>query len=336
MRGHICPLMSRHIEGRRNWLWSLDPKEKSTDDVLVLVEDCHRWDGESHDRPGTDAIFLSQSDWAVFRPHLEAYSAIQDGLTVETSMVPACESAPHSRSDAIVIAIGKGRRIAPIIDTIAHRLIDQLQNVYNPILQASIRFRLVPPEQRSALQRLRLNATLEPVHHFIAYRRIWDVIQHELKSREEYERNLELYEPGIADLPTVLLDIVKGYLLWDWVPGRLPIGQRNHAGSADAHEAQKPRKQHLPHRGGQDSVESNEGWDRARIETLSGIDWEVDHQRGQRPRSYLGSGRHLNYEMGPEIIRGLGRGDVRDESRTFAPISQRLGIGSFPFHPVSI
>jgi hypothetical protein len=118
-----------------------------------------------------------------------------------------------------------------------------------------------------------------------------------MRSRDHYERNLELYEPVILDLPVDLIDIVKRYLIWDWAPGT----QRSFKPSHQRRVSQKTGKQDLPDRTRQDSVEHDECWDGTSIEALCRERRQLDYKRGQGSRSNFGRRGHVHDQVRPEV-----------------------------------
>lgn len=199
--------MSRFIEGRENFLWSLDSDIGKKDLIVIYVSNpSSSILGITCPHLACDAMILSQNDWKLFKKYASnSFSRLEkSGIRVKEVLVREIKPSlfqHFSRLD------NNGAYFA----SIANDLLQKLTRTHNPIVQSTFRGRLIPKED---LRRLRKhsNPNTSSVKHFISYIKIWKSIKTDIAIREKYESNIELYNPELNILPIEIIDQIKSFL----------------------------------------------------------------------------------------------------------------------------
>lgn len=205
--------MSRFIESRENFLWSLGSAPEKDDSVVAYIPGaCNSVLGIVCPHLACDAVILPQKDWKIFKKYaskdlkcLEEKSGIRIKESFARDMNP-------TRLEYFTKI--KNHRTYSYFASIATILLQKLIAEYSPIYQFTFRSRLVPEEDRRRLRWLfvkKLSDT-HPVEHFISYAKLWKNIKTNIILREKYENNIELYMPEIFNLPDDIIIYIKSFL----------------------------------------------------------------------------------------------------------------------------
>jgi hypothetical protein len=202
--------MSRFIESRENFLWSLGSDNKKNDSVVIYIPgSCRAVFGIECPHLACDVIILSQNDWKIFKKF-----ALNDLIRLEKSGICIKESLVRKMKPTLFQHFTniRNRNVYSYFASIADNLLQKLRKKYNPIIQKTIRGRPIPQDDHRRLRKLYSDPVSDPVKHFLTYAKLWKTIKDEIAIREKYENNIELYMPEIFILPDELIDYLKSFL----------------------------------------------------------------------------------------------------------------------------
>jgi hypothetical protein len=202
--------MSRLIESRENFLWSLDSSSEKNNSIVAYIPGlCCSNLGMVCPHLACDVVILSPEDWKIFKKYaLKEFARLEKtGICIKEASVRGMKPTLFKYLSGL-----DNHNVYSYFASIADTLTQKLKRSYNPIIQSTIRGRIIPENDHRRLWKLYSAPITNPVKYFISYAKLWKSITDDIAVREEFENNIEVYIPEVSNLPDELIDYIKEFL----------------------------------------------------------------------------------------------------------------------------
>jgi len=201
--------MSRFIEGRENFLWTLGSSPEKDDLIAIYIPGSQQsMLGITCSHLACDAVILPRADWKIFKKYASDDFPRLGKSKPQIKEISVSEIKPSLLKHFTEL---DSRNTYSYFASMAGNLLRKFTRNHNPILQTTFRGRPIPEEDRKLLRK-HLNPQKDQIKHCISYIKIWERVKRDIAIREKYEGNIELYDPSINNLPTEIIDHVKSFL----------------------------------------------------------------------------------------------------------------------------
>lgn len=312
--------MSRFIEGRDNFLWFHDSSVGKSRDMIIIAlqESIHNIDirlATKTNYLNADIFFTTQDEWDFFRPQIEELARkrfivfreheldkLAKDLNIDETILKRYKHDIYN-----MFSLLKLRCVwIPLFTILSEDLLSVLNLEYDPVFQTHIKTNYVPLVHRANLLKITNNAD-STINYCIKYSKAFMEMKKEIHNRKEYEHNLELYDSNINKCPDDIIDIIKGYIILEWVHGTTRINRfKRLQKSYDM--VSNSRKNNIPDRSRKNGIQSNDSRNGIVVKGLDSINRNINNESRQSSRSYIGYRRHFYSKMRPVGIDDT-RGD---------------------------